>query len=34
MPMTTADRAQPKLDAGKDQPWANDGTARAMTWMS
>ncbi len=34
MPITTADRASPKLDGGSAQALAREGTARAITWMS
>ncbi len=34
MPITTAERARPKLDGGRDQALAREGTARAITWMS
>ncbi len=34
MPITTADSARPKLDGGKAQALAREGTARAITWMS
>ncbi len=34
MPITTAESARPKLEAGRDQALARDGTARAITWMS